>query len=72
MRNYRPVSNLPFVSKVLENVVASQLDDHLNVHGLHDSLQSAYKPHHSTETALVKVQSDVMDALDNGERSFYC
>ncbi len=66
MKNYRPVSNLPFISKILEKVVARRLDSHLIQHQLHDDYQSAYRPCHSTETALMKVHSDIMDALDNG------
>lgn len=66
LKNYRPVSNLPFVSKLLEKIVAKRLDDHLNGNTLHDNFQSAYRPCHSTETALLKVQSDITKALDKG------
>ena len=45
-KNFRPVSNLPFVSKVIEKVVAVQLVDYLN-DNLGESLQSASKRHHS-------------------------
>jgi hypothetical protein len=65
-KNYRPVSNLCFISKVLEKVVAQRLDAHLAANDLNDSLQSAYRHFHSTETALLKVQSDIMEALDRG------
>jgi len=63
-RNYRPVSNLPFISKVLEKVVAKRLDQHLDNNMLRDPLQSAYRPRHSTETALLRVNHDIMEALD--------
>ena len=53
--NYRPVSNLPFVSKVIEECVIRQLSDHMVRNGLGEVLQSAYKSGHSTETALIKV-----------------
>ncbi len=46
--------------------MASRLDSHLTQHQLHDDYQSAYSPFHSTETALMKVHSDIMDALDKG------
>ena len=66
MKNYRPVSNLTFVSKILEKVVASRLDNHLQKNNLMDDVQSAYRQHHSTETALLKVQTDIMTSLDQG------
>ena len=48
-KNYRPVSNLPFISKILEKVVSPRLEEHINSHSLQDNLQSAYRPCHSTE-----------------------
>ncbi len=66
LSNYRPVSNLPFVSKLLEKVVSSRLEDHMEEHSLHDGFQSAYRNGHSTESALLRVQCDIMEALDQG------
>jgi hypothetical protein len=66
LKNYRPVSNLPFLSKVLEKVVDAQLSEHLVMNELHEQLQSAYRKSHSTETALLKVQEDILQALDKG------
>jgi hypothetical protein len=43
---YRPISNLPFLSKVLERVVAARVTDHMTRNILHEPLQSAYKPAH--------------------------
>ena len=63
LKNYRPISNLPFVSKVIEKAVAQQLVAHMRLNGLEDPLQSA----HSTETALVKIKADVDAALDKGK-----
>ena len=68
-KNYRPVSNLPFISKVLEQVVDKRIEAHLNSHSLHEPQQSAYKKFHSTETALVRVQNDILQALDNNENT---
>lgn len=64
LKNYRPVSNLPFLSKVLEKVVAKRLDVHLETNSLCDTLQSAYRSNHSTETALTRVHHDITSALD--------
>ena len=69
LKNYRPVSNLPFVSKIIEKVVASRIEDHLDKHKLHDNRQSAYRSFHSTETALLRVHHDIATALDNNSCS---
>ena len=52
LRNLRPVANLPFISKVVERVVALQISTYLEKNDLNDVYQSAYKQSHSTETAL--------------------
>lgn len=65
--NFRPVSNLPFLGKLVERVVANQLTDHMTQHNLHDTLQSAYRVKHSTETALLKIKCDIDEALERGE-----
>ena len=51
--NYRPVSNIGFVSKVLERYVANAVREHVDNNGYNDAFQSAYRLRHSTETALV-------------------
>lgn len=61
--NYRPISNLSLISKVLERVVAAQLTKHFQQNNLHETFQSAYRQHHSTETALLRVQNDITLAL---------
>ncbi len=53
-KNYRPVSNLTFLSKIIERAIAKQFVDHLTNNNLMDNLQSAYREGHSTETALLK------------------
>ena len=69
LKNYRPVSNLPFFSKILEKVVLSQIDAHLVGNSLKEVYQSAYKAKHSTETALLKVKTDLLNATDDGNVS---
>ena len=67
LRNYRPISNLSFLSKILEKVVANRLHEHIYNHRLSNDLQSAYKRFHSTETALLKIHNDIVDNMDNGK-----
>ena len=67
MNNYRPVSNLTFVSKLLERMVAKQLHDHLSQHQLYEKHQSAYRKRHSTETALTRDQNDILRAMDDSK-----
>ena len=64
--SYRPVSNLPFLSKVLERVIHRQNIAYLDKNNLLPDIQSAYRRGHSTETALLKVFSDLIDAMDSG------
>ena len=66
-KNYRPVSNLQFISKLVERVAVEQLVDHVNRNNLMEVNQSAYRELHSTETALVKVREDILKAIDNKE-----
>ena len=44
--NFRPISNLKLISKLIEKAVASQLTDYLSFNSLHKSFQSAYKRYH--------------------------
>ena len=68
--NYRPVSNLPFVGKLIEKVVSAQVSDYINSNGLFDPYQSAYTKARSTETALACVQNDILRAIDNQRAVF--
>jgi len=70
LKNYRPVSNLSFISKVIEKVVASRLVEHMTSNNMLDPMQSAYRAGHSTETALLRVHNDVLTAIDNGSGVF--
>ena len=55
LKNYRPVSNIPYISKSVEKVVGARLQKHLQDNQLYEPMQSAYRPVHNTETALVRV-----------------
>jgi hypothetical protein len=65
MKHYRPISNLPYMSKILEKVVLTQLDEHMDKHSLREPCQSAYRPCHSTETAVIKIMNDILCDIDN-------
>ena len=72
MSSYRPVSNLPFLSKVLEKLVSNQISPYLNQVDAFGQCQSAYRPYHSTETALLKISTDVLSGLDGGGVVLMC
>ena len=64
LKNYRPISNLPFLSKLLERLILHQLFSHLTMNNLLNPHQSAYRPRHSTETLLLRVLNDLLVCLD--------
>ena len=66
LKKYRPVSNLNFVSKILERVVSSQLLSHLDESCLLTGFQSAYRRFHSTESALLNIQDDLFLNMSEG------
>ena len=53
MNNYWPVSNVSFLSKVLQKVVVNQLNSHINSSNTSNQYQSAYRKFHSTETIII-------------------
>ena len=67
--SYRPTSDLPVLSKLLERLVLNRVMSYLNNSNLLPTHQSAYRRHHSTETAVTKVYSDILGAADDGKLS---
>ena len=63
--NYRPVSNLSFISKLVERCTLQQLTQHCNNHTLLPDFQSAYWKHHGCETSLLKVTNDILWGMEN-------
>jgi hypothetical protein len=70
LNSYRPISNLSFVSKILERSVSRRLIAHITAHQLLPSKQSAYRRHYSTDTAVLCVHNDLVRAVDNN--TSYC
>ena len=67
--SYRPISNLPYLSKLIECVVADQFREHLATFNLLPAQQSTYRSFHSTETALLSVHNDLVRSVDSGKVS---
>ena len=65
--NFRPISNVSLVSKMLERLVCQRMNTHLQNFGTLAPVQSAYRRYYSTETALTKVMSDIIMAADAGD-----
>ena len=66
LKKYRPVSNLPFLSKIIEKIVLSQLQTQVEENGILEEFQYAYGKYHSSETALLDVTSALLDHADEG------
>ena len=65
--SYRPISNLSVLSKLLERLVVCQILNYLTSADLLPSLQSGFRAGHSTETAVLRVLSDILHAVDCGD-----
>ena len=67
--SYRPVSYLCFIAKILERLLSTQVSSYLNSHKPYNKFQSAYRPGHSTQAALLKVVNDLFLSLNKGNMS---
>ena len=64
--NYRPISILPIVSKIIEKIIFNQLYEYLTTNNLLSESQHGFRPHHSTVTALLEATNNWYLNLDNG------
>ena len=64
VNNYRPISNLKFLSKIIEKCVYVQLNDYLQTNSLHAATQSGYRKYHSCETAVAKIHNDILTVIN--------
>ena len=64
MKKFRPVSNLSFISKILEKVVLNQLKNHLSGNNLLEIFQSVYRQNHSTETAVLSILDGLLGSAN--------
>ena len=62
--NYRPVSNLTFISKVIERCMLLQVSKHCNKYQLQPDYQSAYRGHYSCETSILKISKDILWCME--------
>ena len=67
LKNYRPISNLSFIGKLIERVVLKRLNDHVSRNNLNIPFQLVYKKHHSTETLLIRIVNDLLIATDENK-----
>ena len=64
LSSYRPISNLNFISKILERIIHNRITSHLQTFPSLTPFQSAYRPFHSTESALLRIQNDLLLAIN--------
>jgi hypothetical protein len=69
LASYRPISNLNFISKILERIIHTRITVHLQSFPSICPFQSAYRKFHSTETALLRIQNDLLLAIDKRKLS---
>jgi len=72
LSNYRPISNLSLISKIIERIVKSRLTVYLSSNSLLNPHQSAYCKHHSTETALSYIHHHLINAIGSQKLSCLC
>src|SRR6218665_2451176 len=72
LSNYRPVSNLSFISKLTERIVLSRINDYLTSNSLLNPHQSGFTKRHSTETLLKSLYNKLVSAISHKQVSYLC
>ena len=67
LSSYRPISNLSYLSKIIEAVVHKQSSEYLKQFDIIPEDQSAYRENHSTESTVCAVISDMTEIITNGK-----
>jgi hypothetical protein len=65
LKNYRPISNLSYISKIIEKCVHEQLTHYLDYNNMFAQFQSGYRKGHSCETAITKIHNDILMQIDS-------
>ena len=71
-KNYRPVSNLPAISKLIKKAAIKQIEDHSDSNNTTPTHQSAYKINHSCETALLFLHNEILSSFEKQEITNLC
>ena len=64
-KNYRSVSNLKFLAKLVEKCMLLQFNEHCSLNSLLPSYQSAYRKYYSCETSLLKLADNLLNEMEN-------
>lgn len=67
VKNYRPISVLPVLSKLLERVVTARITDHFVSNNLLTEFQFGFRQKHTVENAIHKILTDIYSDFNNGE-----
>ena len=67
LKDLRPISILPCLSKILEKIINEQLTKYAELHRLLPENQSGFRKNHGCSSALASVTDDIFRAADSGE-----
>ena len=66
LNHLRPISRLPYLSKIIEKFMYNQLNTYIESNKLHSTVQSSYRRNHSCETAILKITDDMQKSIQQG------